>query len=117
MHVFDFGENPSKQDLINFNFTSTTNFEEIFSPSDNMLEETARYMISNIPNTRFTFTGCSYSESVDMLYKTDDNQWAIMSVEEQSIRMLAPTDKNGEICSFKGVAYYPFKFSQNESNK
>lgn len=117
MNVFDFGDNPTRDDLINFNYVSTTKFEEIFSPSDNMLEETARYMISNIPNTKFTFTGCSYAESVDMMFRTEDGQWAIMSVEEQSIRMLAPTDPNGEICSFKGIAYYPFKLTPNQSHK
>jgi hypothetical protein len=51
---------------------------------------------------------------VDVIFKNDQGNWCLSSPEEQSIRMLAPSDSSGCICSFKGVIYYPFKFKKDE---
>lgn len=116
LSIFEFGDGENTEDIINFKFTKMTEFEEVFNPSDNMLEETARYNLHNIKNTQFSFMSCSYGESVNVLLKTEQNKWGVESVEEQSIRLLAPTDRTGEICSFKGVVYYPLKFSEKEGD-
>lgn len=49
------------------------------------------------------------------MFKNKEGNWCLSSPEEQSIRMLAPSDSSGCICSFKGIIYYPFKFKKDES--
>lgn len=55
--IYDFDQNINRDVLTNFNFKKATKFEEIFSPSDNMLEEPANYWVSEVKNTEFVFIG------------------------------------------------------------
>ena len=116
LNIFDFREGSSTEDILNFNFSQIFQFEEVFSPSDNMLSETAKYHLHNITDTKFNFISCSYGDSINIIFKTEENNWALESVDEQSIRVLAPADRDGDICSFKGVSYYPMKFSEDEED-
>lgn len=99
---------------MSFNYTKKTQFEEIFAPSDGMLDdEAAHYWMRPIKGTAFNFASCSFSESADVLFQNSEGKWTLASPEEQSIRLLAPSDADSCICSFKGVVYYPFKTNKN----
>lgn len=114
--VLDFDSSLNKDTLINFKVTNKTQFEEIFTPSDNMIDdESSHYWVKHIPNTNFNFVGGSFAESADVVYKDESGKWCLSSTEEQSLRMLAPVDSSDCICSFKGIAFYPFKLSSDES--
>lgn len=44
LNIFDFKEEATKEDFMNFNYKSWTKFEEVFTPSDNMLDDqSAKY--------------------------------------------------------------------------
>jgi len=102
--------------LEEFKYEKATIFEEMFCPSDNMLDdEQANYYAEAITD-KFVFVGCSFAESVDVIFQDDEGNWKHASPEEQSIRILASTDSSGLICSFKGVSYYPFKFEKGEAD-
>jgi hypothetical protein len=55
--IYEFDQSINKDVLSAFNYKKATKFEEIFSPSDNMLEEPANYWISEVKNTQFVFIG------------------------------------------------------------
>jgi hypothetical protein len=115
LHVFEFGEKATRAKIVEFKPTKNTSFSEAFEPSDNMLDESANYLCKPIRGSNFSFIGCSYAQSVDVLFKTEDNAWALISTEDNEIKVLAPTDAEGEMCSFKGVIYYELKFTPDES--
>lgn len=76
-------------------------------------DEPAHYWMRPIRGTAFNFASCSFSESADVLFQNSEGKWTLASPEEQSIRLLAPSDADSCICSFKGVVYYPFKTHKN----
>ena len=74
------------------------------------------YWMTKVSQTNFNFIWSSFSESADIIFKTEEDEWALSSTEVESIRILAPSDSDSMICSFKGIIDYPFKFSQDEKD-
>ena len=94
--IFDFEAEITRKTLIEFSFINKTNFEESFSPSDNMLDDqSALYWMQPIIGTNYIFSTCSFAESADVFYQTEDEAWAKSAPEVQSLRMLAPSDLKG----------------------
>lgn len=61
-------------------------------------EENSHYLVSPIDNQRFFFIGSSFSESVDVVYKDEEENWCLAAPEEQNYRILAPSEKSSCIC-------------------
>lgn len=76
LNIYDFANNSSSEEIVNFKFTRTTQFEEVFTPAEHIVDdENCHYWVSSIDNKRFVFVGGSFSESADVIYKDEEDNW------------------------------------------
>jgi hypothetical protein len=114
--IYDFKQKITNKDLESFNYEKATVFKKVFCPSDNILKDEQAHYYTEAITDNYVFVGCSFAESVDVVFQDGEGNWSHAASEKPSIRMLAPIDSTGNICSFKGVRYYPFKFEKDEAD-
>ena len=116
LEIIEFENIVSRRNLTEFDFKKRTKFDKSFSSSDNMIaNESAIYWIKSILNTKFIFSAWSFSESAEIFYKSEEDNWTKASPKKQSLKLLVPSS-HGKTYSFKGIIYYPFKFSTDEND-
>ena len=117
LNVYDFENEIAKENLEKFDYSKVTKFEEISTPSEAAIDnEMAHYWTTRVKDTNFCFIGWSFSESAEILYKTEEDQWALAKPEEQAIQILCPSDSNTDISSFRGIIQYPFRLAPDEKD-
>ena len=115
LNVYDFEGEIKKENLEKFDYIKAIKFEEISTPSEAFIDnEVARYWTTRVNETDFCFICWNFSESAEILYKTDEDQWALAKPEEQDIQILPPSDSNTHVSSFRGIINYPFRLTPDE---